>query len=102
MEIDDVHARELNSKRVKAKSHSWQSWEDLFALKSAIETSGYKTRKDMDGVITAMEGLQMKNSLSHPQGDKTIRKEKHADSARSVGDEDLSTATRLFSEREVR
>ena len=77
MEIDDVHARELTSKRVKAKSHSWQSWEDLFAFKAAIETSGYKTRKDTDGVIQALEGLQMKNSIGHPQGDKYIRKEDH-------------------------
>ena len=53
MEIDDVDAREVNSKRVMAKSHAWQSWEDLFTLKAAIETSGYKTRKDTEGVIRA-------------------------------------------------
>ena len=77
MEIDDIDAREGNSKRVMAKSHAWQSWEDVFALKAAIETSGYKTRKDTEGVIRALEGLQMKNSLSHPQGDKLLRKEDH-------------------------
>ncbi len=77
MEIDDVDARELNSKRVMAKSHAWQSWENLFALKQAIEASGYKTRKDTEGVIQALEGQQMKNSLAHPQGDKLIRKEDH-------------------------
>lgn len=78
MEIDDVDAREVNSKRVMAKSHAWQSWEDLFALKAAIETSGYKTRKDTEGVIRALEGLQMKSSLGHPQGDKLLRKEDHS------------------------
>jgi branched-chain amino acid transport system substrate-binding protein len=77
VEIDDVHARELNGKRVMAKSHAWQSWEDMFALKQAIEASGYKTRKDVEGVIQALEGMQMKNSLGHPQGDKLIRKEDH-------------------------
>ena len=77
MEIDDIDARESNSKRVMAKSHAWQSWEDVFALKAAIETSGYKTRKDTEGVIRALEGLQMKNSLGHPQGDKLLRKEDH-------------------------
>lgn len=77
IEIDDVDARELNSKRVMAKSHAWQSWEDLFSLKQAIETSGYKTRKDTEGVIRALEGQQMKSSLGHPQGDKLIRKEDH-------------------------
>ena len=77
MEIDDIDARDSNSKRVMAKSHAWQSWEDVFALKAAIETSGYKTRKDTEGVIRALEGLQMKNSLGHPQGDKLLRKEDH-------------------------
>jgi branched-chain amino acid transport system substrate-binding protein len=28
-------------------------------------------------VIQALEGMQMKNSLEHPQGDKLIRKEDH-------------------------
>jgi branched-chain amino acid transport system substrate-binding protein len=78
MEIDDVDARETNSKRVMAKSHAWQSWEDMFTLKAAIEASGYKTRKDTEGVIRALEGLQMKNSLGHPQGDKILRKEDHS------------------------
>ena len=51
----------------------------LFALDKdqAIEASGYKTRKDVEGVIQALEGMQMKNSLAHPQGDKIIRKEDH-------------------------
>ena len=75
--IDDVDAREIGGQRVMDKSHAWQSWEDLFALKQAIEKSGYKTRKDVEGVIQALEGMEMKNSLSHPQGDKLIRKEDH-------------------------
>jgi branched-chain amino acid transport system substrate-binding protein len=77
IEIDDVDARELNSQRVMAKSHAWQSWENMFALKQAIEASGYRTRKDTPGVIQALEGQQMKNSIGHPQGDKLIRKEDH-------------------------
>ena len=75
--IDDVHAREIGGQRVMDKSHGWQSWEDIFALKQAIEKSGYKTRKDVEGVIQALEGMEMKNSLGHPQGDKLIRKEDH-------------------------
>lgn len=78
MEIDDVDARENGSKRVMAKSHAWQSWEGLYTLKAAIETSGYKTRKDTEGVIRALEGLQMKSSIGHPQGNKILRKEDHA------------------------
>jgi branched-chain amino acid transport system substrate-binding protein len=75
--IDDVHAREIGGQRVMDKSHGWQCWEDIFALKQAIEKSGYKTRKDVEGVIQALEGMEMKNSLGHPQGDKIIRKEDH-------------------------
>ena len=33
---------------------------------------------DIEGAIQALEGMQMKNSLEHPQGDKLIRKEDHA------------------------
>src|SRR5262249_15917850 len=77
IEIDDIDAREIGSRRVMDKSHAWQSWEDMFAIKQAIEASGYKTRKDIEGVIQALEGMQMKNSLAHPQGDKLIRKEDH-------------------------
>jgi branched-chain amino acid transport system substrate-binding protein len=76
--IDDVYAKEIGGTRVMDKSHGWQAWEDIFAIKTAIETSGYKTRKDIEGAIVALEGMQMKNSLEHPQGDKLIRKEDHA------------------------
>jgi branched-chain amino acid transport system substrate-binding protein len=75
--IDDVHAREVGGQRVMDKSHGWQAWEDIFAIKQAIEASGYKERKDVEGVIQALEGMQMTNSLAHPQGAKMIRKEDH-------------------------
>ena len=78
MEIDNLDARDVNSKRVMAKSHAWQSWEDLYMLKAAIEGAGYKTRKDTEGVIQALEGLPMRNSIGHPQGDKLLRKEDHS------------------------
>jgi branched-chain amino acid transport system substrate-binding protein len=76
--IDDVYSREIGGSRVMDKSHGWQAWEDIFAIKQAVETSGYKARKDIEGAILALEGMQMKNSLAHPQGDKLIRKEDHA------------------------
>ena len=66
--IDDEHAREIGGTRVMDKSHGWQAWEDIFAIKQAIETSGYKTRKDVEGAIQALEGMQMKNSLAPPAG----------------------------------
>ncbi|OQW59367.1 MAG: ABC transporter substrate-binding protein [Proteobacteria bacterium SG_bin9] len=78
MAIDDVDARENNSQRVMAKSHAWQSWENVFALKKAIEVSGWKSKKDDKLVIEALEGLTLDNSLGHPQGAKTIRREDHS------------------------
>jgi branched-chain amino acid transport system substrate-binding protein len=77
MGMDDVNAREGGGQRVMDKSHGWQAWEDIFAIKQAVEASGYKTRKDVEGVIQALEGMQMSNSLAHPQGDKMIRREDH-------------------------
>lgn len=76
--IDDVHARETGSDKVNAKSHSWQSWENLFALKKAIEVSGWKQKKDDQGAIEALEGLAMDNSLGFAQGAKVLRKEDHS------------------------
>lgn len=78
MGIDDVDARETNSQRVMAKSHAWQSWENVFALKKAIEVSGWKTKKDDKLVIEALEGLTLDNSLGNPQGAKIIRREDHS------------------------
>lgn len=75
---DDVNAREIGSDKVNAKSHSWQSWENLFALKKAIEVAGWKQKKDDQGVIEALEGLTMDNSLGFAQGAKVLRKEDHS------------------------
>lgn len=75
---DDVHAREIGGNKVNAKSHSWQSWENVFAIKAAIEKSGWKTKKDDQAAIEALEGLEMANSLGHAQGGKLLRKEDHS------------------------
>lgn len=78
MDIDPVHAKENGSSRVMAKSHAWQSYENFFALKKAIEESGWQRKKDTPGVIEALEGLTMDNSLAHPQGAKVLRAEDHS------------------------
>jgi len=78
MNIDPVYARENGSKRVMAKSHAWQSYENFFALKAAIEVSGWQRKKDTPGVIEALEGMEMKNSIMHPQGSKLLRAEDHS------------------------
>ena len=78
MDIDPVHAKENGSNRVMAKSHAWQSYENFFVLKKAIEESGWQRKKDTPGVIEALEGLKMENSLAHPQGAKVLRAEDHS------------------------
>ena len=78
MAIDDVDARETGSQRVMAKSHAWQSWENVFALKNAIEKSGWKSKNDDKLVIEALEGMTLPNSLGHPQGTKILRREDHS------------------------
>ena len=78
MDVDPVYAKENGSNRVMAKSHAWQSYENMFALKAAIEASGWKSKKDTPGVIEALEGLEMQNSLAHPQGTKVLRAEDHS------------------------
>jgi len=78
MEIDPVNAQEKGSSKVMAKSHAWQSWENFFALKEAIEKSGWNTDKDTPMVIEALEGLEMENSVAHPQGSKLLRAEDHS------------------------
>ena len=35
--IDDVYCREIGGTRVMDKSHGWQAWEDIFAVKQAVE-----------------------------------------------------------------
>jgi branched-chain amino acid transport system substrate-binding protein len=78
MNIDPVHAKENGSDRVMAKSHAWQSYENLFVLKQAIEASGWQRKKDTPGVIEALEGLKMENSIAHPQGAKLLRAQDHS------------------------
>lgn len=78
MEVDPIHAREANSRRVYAKSHAWQAWENLFLLKKAVEASGWRTKRDDPALIAALEGMEMENGIGHPQGGKRLRKEDHS------------------------
>ncbi len=78
MNVDNVYAKENGSNKVMAKSHCWQSYENFFVLKKAIEASGWKSNKDTPGVIEALEGLKMENSLAHPQGAKVLRAQDHS------------------------
>ena len=77
MNVDPVDAREKGSKRILAGSHYWQVWEAVFFIQKAIEKSGWKTKKDTPDFIQALEGMAVKESFEHPQGDKYIRAKDH-------------------------
>jgi len=88
-----MYAKEIGGTRVMDKSHGWQAWKTYSRSKAAVETSGYKTRKDVRWRNPGAGSMQMKNSLAHPQGDKIIRKRTTPAS---------STATSAGSRMEIR
>jgi branched-chain amino acid transport system substrate-binding protein len=74
----DDDGREIgNPLRVIAGSHYWSTWESIYLLKKGIEVSGWKSRKDTKGLIEALEGMRVKESLDFPQGDLLLRAEDH-------------------------
>lgn len=77
LKLDPVDGREEGSNRVVDGSHYWAVWESVFFIKKAIEKSGWKTRGDTPGFIRALEGMKVKESFEHPQGDKYIRPQDH-------------------------
>jgi len=73
----DEKGREVGTGTVLTISHSWSVWEAMFALKRAIEVSGWKSKEDNPALIKALEGMKLKESIEFPQGDKFIRAEDH-------------------------
>jgi len=66
-----------NPDLVYAHAYNWAIWEAMFALKRAIEVSGWKSKEDNPALIKALEGMKLKESIEFPQGDKFIRAEDH-------------------------
>lgn len=56
---------------------SYSDWESLYFIKEAVEATGWKSKDDNMDVIKYLEGLEVKASKEHPQGDKWIRAEDH-------------------------
>ncbi len=75
--VDPVDGREEGSSRVIAGSHYWAVWETVFFIQKAVEKSGWKSKKDTPDAIQALEGMRVKESFEHPQGDKYMRAEDH-------------------------
>jgi branched-chain amino acid transport system substrate-binding protein len=53
------------------------NYEAMNALKLGMEKSGFRGREDTMKLVEALEGLEMKESVDFPQGDKVLRKEDH-------------------------
>lgn len=53
------------------------NFEAMNFLKLGIEKSGFQGRQDSMKLITALEGMDVKEGPDFPQGDKTLRKEDH-------------------------
>jgi len=53
------------------------NYEALNAVKVAMVASKFQGRDDTPKLITALEGLEMKEGDDFPQGDKTLRREDH-------------------------
>ena len=77
MGVDPVDAREQGGSRVLASSHYWAAWEAVFFIKKAAERSGWKSKGHNAAFIQALEGMSVEESLEHPQGPKTVRKQDH-------------------------
>ena len=71
--VDNSGASKSDSKDVAAYSHMFGCWETLFAIKEAVEQSGYKSKKDYSTLIETMEGFTGFNEgIAHPQGAKVF------------------------------
>ena len=76
--VDNSGASKSDSKDISAYSHMFGCWETLFAIKEAVEQSGYKSKKDYSTLIETMEGFTGFNEgIAHPQGAKAFSGKTH-------------------------
>src|SRR6476659_10079405 len=83
---DDAKARlsKIDSSNPDPDRYVQSNFEAMNALKLGMEKSKFRGREDTDKLISAMEGLEMKEGDDFPQGDKTLRKEDHQAFLRQV------------------
>ncbi len=76
--VDANGASKADGKDVSAYSHMFGCWETLFAIKEAVEASGYRSPKDYGQLIETMEGFHGFNEgIAHPQGAKSFNGKLH-------------------------
>jgi branched-chain amino acid transport system substrate-binding protein len=71
--VNDAGASVDDPKDVSTFSHMFGCWETLYAIKPAVEQSGYRdpTAKDKEALIESLENTQWYNEgIEHPQGHK--------------------------------
>ncbi len=73
----DPEGKEIGTGKYFVLAYDWAVWEPLFALKKAIEKSGWKGKADLPKLITTLEGMCFKESVDFPQGDMCIRAQDH-------------------------
>jgi branched-chain amino acid transport system substrate-binding protein len=74
--VDD-EGKEIGTGKRFVLAYDWCVWEALFALKAAVEKSGWQSRNDHPKFIQTLEGMEFKESVEFPQGDMRYRKEDH-------------------------
>ena len=73
----DEDGKEIGTGIYFVLAYDWAVWEPLFAVKAAIEKSGWKGKADNPSLIKTLEGMAFKESLEFPQGDMYIRAQDH-------------------------
>ena len=78
MGVDDTGAALSDPKDVSTYSHMFSVWETLFAIKKAMELSGYKGPAQKVAMLEAMESITgFAESNEFPQGDKVFNGKTH-------------------------
>ncbi len=76
--VDANGASTSDPKDISTYSHMFSIWETMFAIKSAMETAGYKGAGQKEAFIEALENLgTMEASNEHPQGKKIMDPKTH-------------------------
>ena len=71
-------ASKSDSKDVSTYSHMFGCWETMFAIREAVEQSGYRDKRDYPALIETMEGFTGFNEgIAHPQGPKVFNGKNH-------------------------
>ena len=75
--LNDDCSLKSDPNRLVASSYYLCSWEVIFMLKRAIESSGWTTKADNEKLIHALEGFQGRESFDFPMGDFEVRPQDH-------------------------